>query len=123
MAKTSPGDRQLEARIQAVEQKRAVQDGRLEVAAAIAMLSTKVTVHLTPTLSMTPANLFDLTFDDSQVGLTDNMMPAFKDLLALRLPQIATQIQNDIPDDANVKIRLVATLVHVALLAHREAQG
>ncbi len=79
-------------------------------------------MHLTPAPSVTPPNLFDLTFDDTQVGITNDLIPAFKNLLAFLLPQIATQIQNGIPVDANVKIRLVATLVHVALLAQREEQ-
>lgn len=40
-AKPSPGDRLLEASIQALEQKRVAQDGRLEVATAIATISTQ----------------------------------------------------------------------------------
>lgn len=121
VAVPSNGNMVLEANIAALENQRASRDGRLEIAAAIAMLSTKVIVHVAPTPSVTPADLFDRTFDDPKVGLDDGKMRAFKDILALRLPQIADKIQSDIPEDAGLFIHLVAKHVHLTLLAFREA--
>ena len=106
-------------KIQSLELEGAIRDGRLQVAMAIATVSTKVTVDAHPTadapFTTVPDDLFDRTFSDPRVGLGDADMPAFKQLLAVSLPSIAAKVRSDIPDEADLEIHQVAKLVQLAL--------
>src|ERR1700674_3683060 len=85
-------------------------DGRLEVAEAIATTTQKVTVDVTtvpPTV--TPNNLFNLAFNDANVGIDDeSLMRAFKAQLERRLPSIAQMIEQNVPANPALEIELVA---------------
>jgi len=100
----------------------APEDGRLQVALAIAGVSSLVTVDATQhPFETDPDDLFDRTFNDSKVGLSDEQMPAFKGILSRHLPQIADDI-SQIPENAALPIEKVAELVRVSLLAHGSDQ-
>jgi hypothetical protein len=94
-------------------------DGRLEVAEAIAIVTHKVTVDVTtvpPTV--TPNNLFDLTFNDASVGIDDeSLMRAFKAQLERRLSSIAQAIEANVPPNPALEIELVAQFVFASLTA------
>jgi hypothetical protein len=92
-------------------------DGRLEIAEAIAATTTKVSVDPTTSpFSTTPDNLFDLTFNDPNVGIDDeNLMAVFKAFLERRLPTIAQSIESKVPANPNLDIDLVAQFVFAAL--------
>ena len=93
------------------------QDGRLEVATAIAMTSDSVTVNAgTEPFTTTPADLFTLTFDDNQVGITTpDLVRTFLANLKSLLPQIAANL-DQIPENPAMQIRLVVRFVRLALL-------
>jgi hypothetical protein len=67
-----------------------------------------------PTVS--PDDLFTLTFDDPKVGLSNEQMPFFKTNLAAALPEAAEDIAL-IDDNASLQISQVDDLVR-ASLAH-----
>jgi hypothetical protein len=100
----------------------ATTDGRLEVAEAIATVSHKVTVDVTTVpFTTTPANLFDLTFNDPLVGIDDQfVMRGFKAQLEKRLPKIAQSIEANVPANPALDIELVAQFVFAALSALEE---
>jgi hypothetical protein len=93
------------------------QDGRLEVATALAMTSSLVTVDAsTEPFSTTPENLFTLTFDDNQVGInTGDLVRTFLANLKSLLPQIATNL-DQVPENPAMQISLVVRFVRLALL-------
>ena len=93
------------------------QDGRLEVATSIAMTSDMVTVDAnTEPFTTTPANLFTLTFDDNQVGIsTADLMRTFLANLKTLLPQIASNL-DQIPENPGITIQSVVRFVRLALL-------
>ena len=96
-------------------------DGRLELALAIAATTNLVTVDATATpFATTPDDLFDRTFDDNSVGISDNQMPVLKANLSVLLPEIASDI-SQIPDNAALPIEKVPELVRLSLLAHSNA--
>jgi hypothetical protein len=93
------------------------QDGRFEVATAIAMTSSLVTVTANgDTFSTKPDNLFALTFSDNKVGITTpDLMRVFLANLKVLLPQIGDTI-DQIPENPAIQIEKVALLVRLALL-------
>jgi hypothetical protein len=93
------------------------QDGRLEVATALAMTSSKVTVDATTDpFATVPADAFDRTFDDNQIGInTADLVRLFIANLKSLLPGIASSL-DQIPENPAMKIELVARLVRLALL-------
>ena len=89
------------------------EDGRLQVALAIAATTNLVTVNATETpFTTTPDDLFDLMFNDSTVGISDEQMPVFKANLTVLLPTIAIDI-SQIPENAGLPIEKVAELVRL----------
>lgn len=96
----------------------APKDGRLELALAIASTTNLVTVDTTVVpFATTPDDLFDRTFDDKLVGISDDQMPVVKANLSVLLPKIASDI-SQIPDNAASPIEKVAEFVRLSLLAH-----
>jgi hypothetical protein len=89
-------------------------DGSIELAMAIASVSAKVTVTARP-LKVTPPDLFELTFNDPHVGITNTQMEDVKSNLAHLLPDIADDIAR-IPDDAGAAIEDVQEFIRLALL-------
>jgi hypothetical protein len=95
----------------------AIKDGRLEVATAIADTSDLVTVDpTTDPFTTDPKDLFDLRFNDDQVGIDDNQMRLFKASLDELLPEISREIDR-IPNNSNLLIEDVAEFVMLALSA------
>jgi hypothetical protein len=95
-------------------------DGRLQVALAIAGISSLVTVDATKNPFQTsPDDLFDLNFDDPSVGISDDQMPAFRANLTVLLPEIASDIAQ-LRDNASLPIEKVAEFVRLSLLAHNK---
>ena len=101
-----------------------IRDGRLEVALAIASVSEKVKVSTANTEPLPfrtrPADLFDRTFNDAAVGVSDAEIKEFKANLAALLPEIKDRIRDGVPEHAVLPIEQVAELIRLALLAHRE---
>jgi len=96
-------------------------DGRLELALAIASTTNLVTVDTTAVpFSTTPDDLFDRTFDDKLVGISDDQMPVVKANLSVLLPEIADDI-SQIPDNAATPIEKVAEFIRLSLLAHSKS--
>jgi len=96
-------------------------DGRLQLALAIASTTNLVTVDTTVVpFSTIPDDLFDRTFDDKSVGISDDQMPVVKASLSVLLPEIAGDI-SQIPDNAASPIEKVAEFVRLSLLAHSNA--
>lgn len=92
-------------------------DGRLQVALAIASVSSLVTVDATVhPFTTKPVDLFDRAFNDNQVGLDDEQMASFKASLSVLLPQIQSDIIQ-IPENSALEIEDVAEFVRVSLLA------
>lgn len=93
------------------------QDGRLEIATALAMTSSKVTVDATTDpFTTVPANAFDLSFNDNQIGITTaDLVRLFIANLKSLLPGIASSL-DQIPENPAMAIADVATLVMLALL-------
>lgn len=97
------------------------QDGRIEIATAIAAVSSLVTVDASQHPFQTvPPNLFKLTFNDPSVGISDDQMPVFKADLTHLLPEIAADIMQ-IQENASLPIEQVAEFVQVSLLAQSGA--
>jgi len=120
-AQTQAHQQQLAQLIAAKNQAIGPDDGALQVALAIAGVSQLVTVDASKIpLQSTPSNLFDLTFNNSNVGISDNQMPTFKANLSQLLPQIANDI-SQIPANAALTIGQVAEFVRVSLLAQSTA--
>lgn len=95
----------------------AIKDGRLEVATAIADTTSLVTVDpTTQPFTTDPADLFDLRFNDDQVGIDNNQMRFFKASLEELLPEITNSIEK-IPNNSNLVIEDVAEFVMLALSA------
>lgn len=95
-----------------------IKTGRLEVAIAVSLTSGVVKVNAAANPFTTdPPNLFDLQFNDDAVRIADEDMRLFKANLASLLPEISSDI-DEIPENANQRIRKVAEFVRVALLAH-----
>jgi len=93
------------------------QDGRLEVALAIASISSLVTVDASKDPFTTdPDDLFDRTFNDNGVGISDDQMASFRANLKRLLPEISDDI-DQIPENAALSIEKVAEFVKVSLLA------
>jgi hypothetical protein len=94
-----------------------IKDGRLEVATAIADTTDLVTVDpTTEPFTTNPADLFELRFNDNQVGIDNNQMRLFKASLEELLPEITSSIER-IPNNANLVIEDVAEFVMLALSA------
>jgi len=93
------------------------QDGRLEIATALAMTSDMITVNAsTSPFTTTPSNLFTLTFADNSVGITTpDLVRLFIANLKRLLPTIATSL-DQIPENPAMQIQLVARFVRLALL-------
>jgi len=92
-------------------------DGRLEVALAISATTTLVTVDASTTPFTTiPDDLFDRTFNDAKVGISDDQMSIFKANLTVLLPEITDDIAQ-IPENSALPIEKVAELVRLSLLA------
>jgi hypothetical protein len=95
----------------------AIKDGRLEVATAVADTTDLVTVDpTTETFTTDPEDLFDLKFNDDQVGIDNNQMRLFKASLEELLPEITSDIER-IPNNSNLVIEDVAEFVMLALSA------
>ena len=95
-----------------------VTDGRLQVAEAIAEVTTgvKVDSSVVP-FKTTPENLFDLKFSDDPVFITTtDGMDVFIAHLRKKLPQIKDQIDK-IPANPTMDISLVVFFVKTALNA------
>ena len=108
---------QLDALISNKKAAMAPKDGRIEVALAIASVSSLVTVDATAhPFTTDPDDLFDHTFNDPGVGINDMQMAAFKANLTRLLPEISSDIAN-IPENANAPIEKVAEFVRLSLLA------
>jgi hypothetical protein len=94
-----------------------VGDGSLQIALAIASVTTLVTVDTRQDPpAITPEDLGMLTFNDPAVGMTDEQVAIFKSNLEILLPQIAADIA-EIPDNANQNIGDVAQFIQLALVA------
>ena len=92
-------------------------DGGVQVAMAIASVTTLVTVDTSQDpVVVTPDNLGDLTFDDPAVGMSDDQMPIFKANLKILLPLIADDI-SQIPDNSKLLISKVARFVQLSIMA------
>lgn len=92
-------------------------DGRLQVALAIASISSLVIVDATThPWTGVPDDLFDHCFNDPTVGISDNQMAPFKANLTVLLSQIATDI-SQVPENAALPISKVAEYIRVSLLA------
>lgn len=97
-------------------------DGRLELALAIASTTNLVTVDTTAVpFTTNPDDLFDRTFDDKMVGISDDQMPVVKANLSVFLPEIANDI-SEIPDNAATPIEKVAEFIRLSLLAHSKSE-
>lgn len=108
--------RELE-RMTANKQLQGPSDGRLEVALAVAATSKGVRVDATHHPFMVdPENLFDLSFNDPRVGISDSGISAFKACLGLLLPDVVEDIE-ELPDSSDLVIEDVAEYVRVSLLA------
>jgi hypothetical protein len=93
-----------------------VTDGGLQVALAIASVTTLVTVDTTQDpFVVDPPDLGTLTFADPKVGMSDQQVGIFKATLKALLPQIAKDI-DQLPDNANLVVGEVAEFVRLALL-------
>ena len=92
-------------------------DGRLEVATALAMTSSKITVDASVIpFTTVPADTFDRTFDDNQIGInTGDLVRLFIANLKSLLPGIASSL-DQIPENPAMQIELVARFVRLALL-------
>ena len=96
-------------------------DGRLELALSIASTSNLVTVDTTAVpFATTPDDLFDRTFDDKLVGISDDQMPVVKANLSALLPEIADDI-SQIPENAATPIEKVAEFIRLSLLAQSQS--
>lgn len=96
-------------------------DGRLELALAISSTSNLVTVDTTAVpFATTPDDLFDRTFDDKLVGISDDQMPVVKANLSALLPEITDDIAQ-IPENAATPIEKVAEFVRLSLLAQSKS--
>jgi hypothetical protein len=93
------------------------QDGRLEVATALAMTSDKITVDsTTDPFTTVPADAFDRTFDDNQIGInTADLVRLFIANLKSLLSGIASSL-DQLPENPAMQIELVARFVRLALL-------
>jgi hypothetical protein len=89
-------------------------DGSIELAMAIASVTSKVTVALNP-LRVEPDDLFELTFNDPTVGISNAQMADVKANLTFLLPEIADDIAR-IPEDASNEIEDVQEFIRLALL-------
>lgn len=112
-------NRDFEATVASVSNSTPSADGRVEVAEAIAITSHKVSVDITTVpFTTTPADLFDLTFNDPAVAIDDeSLMRTFKAQLEKRLPKIAQSIETNVPNNPALEIELVAQFVFAALSA------
>ena len=110
-------NREFEAHIAANINSGVSEDGRLEVAEAIAMTSQKVSVDIsTVPFTISPPNLFDLTFNDPNVAIDDEfLMRSFKAQLEKKLSTIAASIEQNVPANPALEIELVAQFVSAAL--------
>src|SRR4051794_30791496 len=119
MSKDSQPEHELRLNALLSQQQAAVapKDGRIEVALAIASVSSLVTVDASEHPFTTgPEDLFDRTFNDAGVGIADEQMPTFKANLSKLLPEITGDIRQ-LPDNANMPIEKVAEFVRLSLLA------
>lgn len=108
---------QLDSLIAAKKQLSEPQDGRIEIATAIAAVSSLVTVDASKHPFQTvPPNLFQLTFNNKLVGISDDQMPVFKANLTQLLTQIATDI-TQIPENSALSIEQVAEYVQLSLIS------
>lgn len=100
-------------------------DGRLEVAEAIAITSHLVSVDIsTVPFTTVPANLFDLTFNDPNVGIDDEfLMRSFKAQLKKKLSTIGASIEQNVPANQALEIELVAEFVASALGSNGGSQS
>jgi len=92
-------------------------DGALQVALAIASVTTLVTVDATQDpFVVDPEDLGSLTFGDPKVGMSDEQVAIFKGNLKVLLPHISKDI-DQIPANASLLIGDVAEFVRVSLLS------
>lgn len=92
-------------------------DGRLQVAQAIEATSDLVSVNVSAG-TVDPPKLFNLSFNDPQVGINDvEAMRLFKANLEALLPIIALQIDNKISTEPSQNIGAVANIVELLLEA------
>jgi hypothetical protein len=90
------------------------EDGQLQVALAVARVSSLVTVDPSQTpFRTTPDGLFLLAFNDNKVGISDDQMAFFKARLKEFLPEIGATIDG-IPEDAAQIVGDVARIVWLA---------
>lgn len=97
--------------------RRDASDGALELAVALASLTTLVQVDLRPTpFRAEPADLFDRTF--SSVGLNEDQMGFLREQLKLSLPAIAAELDTNsqVLDQPAHRIGDYAQFLKVALL-------
>jgi hypothetical protein len=121
MAKKNPQTQahlaQLDGMITAKQASMGPKDGQLQIALAIAATTTLVTVNTTSIpFSVDPDDLFDLTFSDAKVGISDDQMPVFKANLTVLLSEITSDIAQ-IPENASLPIGKVADFVRLSLLS------
>lgn len=91
---------------------------RRVIVLAIAMTTDRVKVDKTKEpFKTSPANLFNLRFNDERVGITDEQMKLFKKRLKKRLSIIGKDVDS-IPNDASQRIRAVAETMLKALRRH-----
>jgi hypothetical protein len=99
-------------------------DGRLQVALAVASVTSLVTVNASAVPFTTiPQYLFDLTFDDNTVGISEGQMPAFYAALTVLLPTITAdiqQVETTTNDNPSIGIEQIAQYVRLSLVT---AQG
>jgi hypothetical protein len=93
-----------------------VTDGALQVALAVASVTTLVTVDSTQDpFVVDPDDLGSLTFGDPKVGMSDQQVAIFKANLKILLPQISKDI-DQLPESASLAIGDVAEFVRLSLL-------
>ena len=98
------------------EREREVSDGGLEIAIAIASVSSLVTVDASQDpFAVDPTDLGDRTFADPRVGISSEKMAIFKSNLKRLLPQIAADLAQ-IPEHADLRIADVAEFIHLSLM-------
>lgn len=103
--------------VKRAHRRRAVRDGALELATAIASLTQAVTLDLAREPFVTePPDLFDLTFH--AIGIGASQMPLLREQLKELLPEIAAELDDNgaVLDQPDHRIESYAAFIRVALL-------
>lgn len=103
--------------VKRAHRRRAIRDGSLELATAIASLSQAVRLDSSREPFVTePADLFSLTFLDAGIGL--DQMPLLREQLMELLPEIAPDLNDNsgVLDQPGHRIESYAAFVRIALL-------